>query len=87
MVPQLVPAALFVVAPHTGAPVLQEIVPFWHWLVGWQAVPAVQETQLALLLQTRLVPQLVPAVLLVVAVQTGAPLLHAIAPFWQGSLG
>jgi hypothetical protein len=87
LVPQLVPAVLFVVAPHTGAPVLQEIDPFWQALLGWHDVPAVQETQLALLLQTWLVPQLVPAVLLVVAVQTGAPLLHAIAPSWQGSVG
>jgi hypothetical protein len=87
LVPQLVPAVLLVVALQTGVPVLQEIEPFWQGLVGWQLWPEVHEMQLALLLQTMLVPQLVPAVLLVVALQTGAPVAQEIEPFWQGFVG
>ncbi len=50
-------------------------------------MPVVQETQLPVLLQTRLVPQLVPADLAPLATHWEAPVAHEVAPFWQGSVG
>jgi hypothetical protein len=63
LVPQLVPAATFVVeSTHTSAPVLHDVVPTLHGL-GFElhVNPAVHATQLPEPLHTRLVPQLVPA--------------------------
>jgi hypothetical protein len=58
--PQRVPAPLFPFSAHTGAPVAHDVAPVLHGLVGWQAWPAVQETQLPVL-HTRFVPHVVPS--------------------------
>jgi hypothetical protein len=58
-VPQAVPFDLLPVVAHTEAPVTHEVVPVLHTLLGWQAVPAVHGTHVPLL-QTWLVPQVVP---------------------------
>ena len=85
--PQLVPKALLVLATHSDAPVEQEVAPFLHGLLGWHEVPAVQAMQLPLPLQTWLVPQVVPPVLLVVATHWDDPVEQEVAPFWHGLVG
>jgi len=50
-------------------------------------VPAVQAPQLPLPLQTWLVPQTVPAPLLVLATHWDDPVEQDVVPFWQGLLG
>ena len=58
--------------------------PAWHlFVVGMQAVPAVQATQLPPL-QTRFVPQVVPSATLADSTQTTAPVLQATLPVRQG---
>ena len=86
LVPQVVPAALLVLATHWDAPVEQEVAPFWHGLLGWHEVPAVQATQVALPLQTMLVPQLVPAGWLPFAVHCAVPVEQDNVPVWHGLL-
>lgn len=77
-VPQVVPSASGPVSVHTGAPVVQEMAPEWQGFASVQAAPVVHGTQAPVLLQTRFVPQLVPAGCSVaVAVQTG-PVAHEV---------
>jgi hypothetical protein len=59
--PHSVPMPLLPVSTHTDAPVMHDVAPVLHVLVGWQAWPAVQETQLPVL-HTRFVPHGVPSV-------------------------
>lgn len=62
-VPQAVPSAIGTeVSEHTGAPVLQLMVPAWHGFTGVQEIPAWQPTQPPAPSQTLFVPQLVPAI-------------------------
>jgi hypothetical protein len=87
-VPQLVPAGRGPVSTQTGAPVEQEIVPLSHVFVGGQAAPAVQELQLPVPLQTRFVPQLVPAASGVpVSVHVCVPVEQSVKPASQGFAG
>jgi hypothetical protein len=60
--PQGVPAGWLPLATHTDAPVKHDVAPAWQGLLalGWHATPAVQETQVPALLQTMLVPQMLP---------------------------
>jgi hypothetical protein len=85
-VPQVTPLASAVpLSLHTGAPVLQAMVPLWHALPdGVQVAPAVHATQVPPP-QTRPVPQAVPLLTLApVSTQTDAPVLQSVAPVWQG---
>jgi hypothetical protein len=84
LVPQLVPAVLFVPSTQAMAPLEQEVVPFLQMLeLPVQVLPAVQGTQPPEPSQTRLVPQLVPADLLVPSTQVMAPVEQAVVPFLQ----
>jgi hypothetical protein len=58
-VPHGVPAGRLVVSMQVIVPVMHEVVPFLHVLLGWQTVPAVHDTQVPAL-HTRFVPQLYP---------------------------
>jgi hypothetical protein len=88
-VPQEVPFATFPDCVQTGAPLLQTVVPVRHGAPeGEQLAPAWQLTQLPVLPQTLLVPQLVPAeTSFPVSLQTGVPVEQASVPWWQGLLG
>jgi len=75
--PQAVPGASCVLLLQTIVPVPQLVTPLKHGLgLPVQLWPAVQEPQLPLPSQTRLVPQLVPPILLL-------PSAHVIAPVAQ----
>jgi hypothetical protein len=82
LVPQGVPPVLLLPSTHTMLPVEQELVPFRH-VVGLpvQLPPAVQATHVPEPLQTMLVPQGVPPVLLVPSTQVMLPLAQAVVPF------
>jgi hypothetical protein len=82
-VPQEVPLATLPDSAQTGAPVLQVVVPVRQGLpVTAQFAPTVQATQAPAALQTRFVPQLVPAGTFVfVSVQTGVPVEQASVPW------
>lgn len=73
---------------HTDAPVAQEVTPF-RQMDGLpaQAVPAVHETQVPVPLHTRLVPQVVPAAVLPVSRQRGAPVAQSTTPVLHGEPG
>jgi hypothetical protein len=81
-VPQDVPLATFPDSAQTGAPVLQVVAPVRQGLpVTVQPAPTLQSPQTPAALQTRFVPQLVPAVTDVpVSVQTGVPVVQASVP-------
>jgi hypothetical protein len=81
LVPQLAPLLrLLPVSLHTGAPVVHDVDPLWHGLVGVHDAPVVHALHVPLL-HTSLVPQLVPFDTLVpVSVHTGAPVEHAVVP-------
>lgn len=86
-VPHDVPAGLLALSTQTSEPVLHEFVPFLHGLVGWHAVPAVQDTHIPRR-HTRLVPQPTPSATDVPAsVQTATPVSQASVPLWQGFAG
>ncbi|MGC4086963.1 MAG: hypothetical protein QM756_03495 [Polyangiaceae bacterium] len=72
---------------QTGAPLLQESFPVWQAFVGVQLAPSVQDTQLAALLQTKLVPQLLPAALFPLSTHTELPVLHEVVPVLQALVG
>ena len=65
---------LLVPSTQTGAPVAHEMTPFLHADgLPLHPAPAVHETQLPELLQTMLVPQLVPAALFVSSTHVCTP--------------
>ena len=79
------PALLFVLpSMQVIAPVVQDVVPFLH-LFGLvvHALPTVQATQVPVPLQTRSVPQLVPAVLLPLSTHVCAPDAQDVVPVLQ----
>jgi hypothetical protein len=87
--PQEVPAVTFP-APSTqvAAPVMHEVMPVLHWdglLV--HAVPAVHATQVPEPLQTMLLPQPVPASLLVSSRHVCTPVPHELMPFTHAARG
>ncbi len=86
LVPQEVPLATFPVSLQTEVPVAQDVAPFLHGLVGWQALPAVHELQVPLS-QTLLVPQAVPSATLPVSAQTEVPVTQEVVPVRQALLG
>jgi hypothetical protein len=88
LVPHVVPlAALFWVSVHTGAPVVQSVVPVWQALAGVHVAPCVHALH-APPLHTALVPHDVPlAALLPVSVHDGVPIEHARVPVWQALVG
>lgn len=71
---------------QTAVPVVQEVAPVLHGLVGWQVVPAVQAPQLPPL-HTLLFPQAVPSMTLPVSTQTEVPVMQEVAPVLQGLVG
>jgi hypothetical protein len=83
LVPQDVPFGSGAAALSTQicVPVLQDVVPARHGsgLVE-QVVPAVQETHVAEVEQTRFVPQLVPAGFAAASTQVWVPLAHEVVP-------
>jgi hypothetical protein len=87
LVPHEVPCGLLVLElVQVDAPVLQEVTPT---LQGFEFVvqlaPALQATQVPLELHTRFVPQLVPALTLVLElVHVEAPVLHEVTPTLHG---
>jgi hypothetical protein len=88
-VPQTVPpGSLPAASMHVCAPVLQEVTPSLQ-KVGFVVhdEPAVHATQLPLLLQTWLVPQLVPADFWLPSTQVWLPVLHEVMPLKQAELG
>lgn len=86
--PQAVPLLLLLTSVHTAVPVLHEYVPFLHWLLGVQVAPWLQTLQVPPRQNMFVPPQAVPSGWsVVVALQTGAPVLHAYAPTLQGLLG
>ena len=89
LVPQLVPFATLPDGVHTGAPVLQVVIPVRQgWPVTAQLAPAVQFPQTPVALQTRLVPHDVPAARFVpVSVHCAVPVEHTSVPAWQGFAG
>jgi len=83
-VPQLVPGALLLPSMHVWAPVAQDVVPFLQMFgLVVHATPAVQATQVPVPLQTRSVPQLVPAVLLPLSTHVCAPDAQDVVPVLQ----
>jgi hypothetical protein len=83
LVPQEVPSDKLAVKEHVGVPVAQEVIPFWQGLFdGLQAVPAVQFTHDPLL-QTWLLPQVIPLAAGRAFVHTEAPVAHEVVPVWQ----
>jgi hypothetical protein len=83
LVPQEVPVATFPDCMQTAAPLLQTVVPVRQTAPeGVQLAPAWQLTQLPVLPQTLLVPQLVPAeTSFPVSLQTGVPVAQASVPW------
>jgi hypothetical protein len=84
LVPQLVPPILLLPSTQVIAPVAQEVTPFLQTLgLVVHAPPAVQATHAPAPLQTRLVPQLVPAALLPPSTQVVVPVAQEMRPFLQ----
>ena len=82
-VPHVVPLARFLPVSEQVIVGEQVCVPAWHGFAGVQARPAVHDTQLPLL-HTRLVPHEVPLATFPAALQTGAPVVQAVAPVLHG---
>ena len=82
LVPQEAPLATFPDSAQTGTPVLHVVAPVRHGLPETaQDAPTVQSPQTPVALQTRFVPQLVPAATGVpLSVQTGVPVEHDSVP-------
>jgi hypothetical protein len=75
--PQAVPGAFCVLSLHTIVPVPQVVTPVKQGLgLFVQLAPAVHEPQLPLPSHTRLVPQLVPPILLLPSAQAIVPVAH-----------
>jgi hypothetical protein len=84
LAPQLRPGALSPPSTQVMAPDMQEVAPFLQMLgLPVQDPPAVQGTQAPEPSQTRLVPQLVPGVLLPPSTQVIAPDMQEVVPFLQ----
>jgi hypothetical protein len=89
LVPQVVPAgSLPVASMHVCAPVLHEVTPSLQ-KVGFvvQLLPAVHDTQVPLLLHTRLLPQLVPVAFCEPLMHVWLPVLHEVMPLKHSELG
>lgn len=87
LVPQFVPSDRFVLLSlHTAVPVPQACVPRWQGaLGGTQLVPSVHAMHVPLL-QTMLVPQVVPLVALPDSLHTDTPVAHDVVPALHGLL-
>ena len=87
--PQLVPADLLPPSMHVIVPVVHDVVPFLHAAFGLllHVLPAVHATQVPDPLHTMLVPQLVPAALLVPSTHVIAPVVHDVVPFLHAAFG
>src|SRR4051812_7489577 len=73
---------------QTEAPVVQAVTPLRQTDgLAVHAVPAVHDTQTPLPLQTRLVPQVIPAAVLPVSRQRSAPVVQSMTPVLQGAPG
>lgn len=81
-----VPAGALPLAVHTGAPVVQLVVPVVQGLPVEHDAPGIHATQLPAALHT---PPLhaVPTGSGLVALQTGDPVVHEIVPEWQAVAG
>jgi hypothetical protein len=85
--PHSVPVGLLMVVAQTDVPVVHDVLPYLHGLLGVQVRPAVQETQLPVL-QTMFMPQVAPSASEVPAsVQTALPVEQDSVPLWQGLVG
>jgi hypothetical protein len=83
LVPQLVPFDRLVALTHVETPPMHDVVPCWQRLpLGLQTAPAVHATH-APLLQTWLVPHVVPFATFVTLEQAIAPLAQDVVPVWQ----
>jgi hypothetical protein len=74
---------------HVVPPVAHDVTPFLHAALGFvvHVVPAVQATHVPEPLHTMLLPQLVPAALLVPSTQVIAPVEHDVVPFLHAAFG
>jgi hypothetical protein len=81
-VPHAVPLPLLPASPHTGRPVVHEIVPVLQGLGGWQVMLIVHGPQVPSL-QTMLVPHAVPLGFSPVTLHTIVPVAHEFAPVWH----
>jgi hypothetical protein len=86
LLPQAVPFATFPVSAQTEAPVTHEVAPVRQGFVGWQLAPAVHATQ-APLLQTRLVPHVVPLTRFLPVSEQVIAGEQACVPAWHGFAG
>jgi hypothetical protein len=88
LAPQLVPALFGVESTQVWAPLPHEVMPVRH-AVGLlpHPVPAVQAVQAPALLQTRLVPQLVPGARCTESTQVVTPVEHDVTPVKHAALG
>lgn len=84
--PQLVPAVALTSSRHRVEPVLQSVRPSLQGAPGLvvQTTLGTQAPQLPFASQVWLVPQLVPAILLLPSTQREAPVLHSVMPFLHG---
>ena len=78
-IPQEVPLAMLPFSTQTAVPVVHEIAPVRHAVVGVQAAPVVQDPQMPPL-QTLLFPQEVPFATFPVSTQTDIPVTQEVAP-------
>jgi hypothetical protein len=88
-VPHDVPSGAFPDSKHTGAPVLQTVMPVRQGFPGIAQVdPAAQVAQVPVASQTIPLPQTVPTGrFIAVSVHVAAAPVHASAPLWHGFVG
>ena len=88
LLPQDLPAAAGPVSTHTGAPLVQSILPTLQGSARSQAMPALQATHSPVELQTLSLPQVSPAARFRAAsLHTGAAPAQSRVPSWRGSWG
>jgi hypothetical protein len=82
LVPQPVPAALFVSSTQVDTPVVHEVTPFLQAAFGLvvQGWPAVHKVHWPFALQTWLTPQPLPAAFTAPSTQTCVPVAHEVTP-------
>lgn len=85
-VPHVVPAVLFAISVHTGAPEEQTVAAVLHGFAEVQP-PVAHAMQVPVVLQTIPVPHVVPGFLLAISVHTGVPEAQTVAPVLHGFVG
>jgi hypothetical protein len=86
LVPHDVPSGTLDRLAQVSWPVMQELVPCWHGLVGDLQVPLETHAMHWPELHTRLVPHDVPSATFAVKAHVELPVAHVVWPFWHGLL-